>query len=485
MAMPNIQSQTADRISQTVNQSRKKQGKQEEDAMSSFMNILSQNMYSVPNAGNSASQTVKQDKVSSSTSAVKKDSTKDSSNSTVNGDAKKPEEKETNSVKSEKPEKAEHATESGSAEEKGDLTVSDVQEEEAPAMEVISQLESIIMQQITSALDISEEELKGLLDSMGLKLTDLLDTGNLKDFFTQLNGVEDMTALLTDENLSEQFTELLNKMNQIELPDDAGMTKEELTALLQTAQENAQNSVNTAVQTVQAEENVPEVQDEALDGKESSDAKLVVSVEKEVNKAGKETADSMQGETGQREQKQDTMEQNFQKFVDNLTTKGTQQVSQDTRAARVDMLQSIVDQVVEQIKVAVKPEATHMEIQLNPESLGKVSIEVIARDGKLTATFTAETEMAKAAIEGQLQTLKETLSNQGLKVEAIDVAVSDFESEFRQGKQQGDAENQPKQSRRHQINLDDFNENAADVTEEEVLAAKVLEQNGGSIDYTA
>jgi flagellar hook-length control protein FliK len=73
-------------------------------------------------------------------------------------------------------------------------------------------------------------------------------------------------------------------------------------------------------------------------------------------------------------------------------------------------MKEIVNQIVDKIKVVIKPEATSMEIQLNPENLGKVNLSVISKNGQLTAHFTTESQAAKEALESQMQTLKETLS---------------------------------------------------------------------------
>lgn len=64
-----------------------------------------------------------------------------------------------------------------------------------------------------------------------------------------------------------------------------------------------------------------------------------------------------------------------------------------------------------------------MEIALNPENLGKVNLLVSVREGVVTAKLVAENEQVKKALEGQLNVLKENMSNQGLKVEAVEVTV--------------------------------------------------------------
>ena len=96
-------------------------------------------------------------------------------------------------------------------------------------------------------------------------------------------------------------------------------------------------------------------------------------------------------------------------------------------------------------------------------------------------------EKEDPTIESQIQVLKDNLNNQGVKVEAIEVNVSQFG--FRQNTESGsDAQSQSKQQKKsgvRRINLDNFSEEAENVSDEEALAAKVLRDNGGTVDYTA
>ena len=73
-------------------------------------------------------------------------------------------------------------------------------------------------------------------------------------------------------------------------------------------------------------------------------------------------------------------------FVQNLVVKGqTQTMNVEAAAQRIETMRNIVEQVVEQIKVSIKPEATSMELQLNPENLGKINLSVASKDGQLNS----------------------------------------------------------------------------------------------------
>ena len=93
---------------------------------------------------------------------------------------------------------------------------------------------------------------------------------------------------------------------------------------------------------------------------------------------------------------------------------------------RMQQMIDIVNQVSEQIRTQVTPDTTSVEMQLNPENLGKVVLNVVAKNGVMTATFQVESDEAKHALESQMYTLKENLEAKNIKVEAVEVQVSDF-----------------------------------------------------------
>ena len=125
-----------------------------------------------------------------------------------------------------------------------------------------------------------------------------------------------------------------------------------------------------------------------------------------------------------------------------------------------------------------------MEMNLNPESLGKVNLVVAEKNGLLTAQFTVQNEIAKEALESQMQTLKENFTNQGLKVDAVEVLVSN--SPFSQDNMsEGSKEQQKSSGKKKNINLADLDLLDDDITEEDAMKIDIMSQNGNSVDYSA
>jgi flagellar hook-length control protein FliK len=152
----------------------------------------------------------------------------------------------------------------------------------------------------------------------------------------------------------------------------------------------------------------------------------------------------------------------------------------------------IMQQILDYIKVSVKPDMTSLQMQLNPEELGTLQIEVSNKNGMLTAQFTTQDEGVKAIIESQLIQLKENLNEQGLKVQAVEVTVAsqqfdrNLDKNGNQGSMQEENSNAPKkQIRRINLNELDMEEDLENADDAIRIAADMMARNGNTIDFMA
>lgn len=366
---------------------------------------------------------------------------------------------------------------------------------------VLSQLEQVILTNVAEQLGISEEDLSGQLEAMDMTAFDLLDTNNLKEFVLNFNGADSPVAFLMNEDLEKQLNDLSSLLD--ELPEEElGLSQQEISDLLSKAEQFLQmqeTPVATAEEFIGVQMD-KQVLDQDMPNEEGTITNselpetIPVTVVEEKSSTEKNNFQSEEfskdSQSGQKERNV-LPEKNatpLDTFVQNLSvhqTKNLENVEQVLEQTQI--MKDIVNQVVEQIKIAIKPESTSMELQLNPEHLGKISLTVVEKNGQMTASFIAQNHAAKEAIESQIQTLRENLNNQGLKVEAVEVTVSEFgfKQDTQTGKGADSQENGKNKSRsgRRKIDLNMLDE--GEVTEEEILAAKVLKDSGGSIDYTA
>lgn len=153
---------------------------------------------------------------------------------------------------------------------------------------------------------------------------------------------------------------------------------------------------------------------------------------------------------------------------------------------RMQQMVDIVNQVSEQIRSTVDATTTTLEMQLNPESLGKVLLTISSKEGVMTANFQVQSEEARQALESQMFQLRETLEAKNLKVESVDVQISDFSFN-----QSNEAEGQMKDNfggqGKKKFDFDVAEEEETEGVEEtpEQMRHRVMLEFGGSVDFTA
>ena len=98
---------------------------------------------------------------------------------------------------------------------------------------------------------------------------------------------------------------------------------------------------------------------------------------------------------------------------------------QDVLAKRGQLMHGneILSRIVENARIILDGSKSEMVMQLKPESLGKLSLKVVAEHGIVTAKFIVENSQVKHIIETNMQALKDALEEQGLKIEGLSVSV--------------------------------------------------------------
>ncbi|MCM1105658.1 MAG: flagellar hook-length control protein FliK [Blautia sp.] len=149
----------------------------------------------------------------------------------------------------------------------------------------------------------------------------------------------------------------------------------------------------------------------------------------------------------------------------------------------------IIEQIAEQVKVHISEAQSSIEMQLNPENLGKVYLQVTAKEGAVHAQLAAANEAVRQALEVQMAELKESLNQAGVKVDAIEVTVAshEFEQNLEQGaeREKQEGERAEEKSHRRNLKLDSLDELSGVISEEEALVAQMMRENGNSMDLSA
>ncbi|MCQ2537186.1 MAG: flagellar hook-length control protein FliK [Lachnospiraceae bacterium] len=356
-----------------------------------------------------------------------------------NQDVRAEEKAETNeSAKTEEPKDTEKASED--SEETKAVKTEENEKTDESAVEALSCLFVQITTVVTETLDITADELKSALDAMGIELRDLQDFGNLKELFSFVKCDGDVTKLLTDNNLLSELNALSDKLSeafselapdQLEMMDFEDIQKFVLDKLGVNKEENVEETVKNVSEENETEIHVAEAT--------SGDEKTVTIEFKKESGAGTHTGTKQERKSaaGDNESLKESFIGNLVKANDNMGIKF------DAQVVPVHDVREIANQILTQIKVNLKPEMKMLEMQLTPESLGKVKVQLSEANGVLTAKFTTESDIAKEAIESNLIHFKETLTEQGLKVDSVEVTVGNFSfdkndsgnnSEAREGK---------------------------------------------------
>lgn len=300
-------------------------------------------------------------------------------------------------------------------------------ENEMPTEEIAEKVTTLLQ----NVFGLSKEDVEDLLEQLGITPMDLIvdvtgaqqlqatgNTSNINALILEMHGVEDSSAMLVSDELTSDWTQITQGISEIleqvsEVPQDS---------------QDMQSFLQNLTDVIKENKNVPE----EYEGKENSESDMVVTsvvsdqntaVTVEVsNESGQSDAFAQDSQTGS--QPAAEAENSLPAFVDRLT-QAFEPGTENAEIRQVSM-QEIVDQVVNHIRIRVLPQTTSMELQLNPESLGRVHLSVSSNQGVATATLTVQNEMAKEALESQLVVLRENLESQGLKVESVEVNVSNF-----------------------------------------------------------
>ena len=362
-----------------------------------------------------------------------------------------------------------------------------------------------------------------LLDENFLSVMETLDhlaEGLMKDLNVDMNGLQELVAqmdlvtndteVLTDfqevledtlgnvENLEQQTkdsgeTEVSNKTETSEttkVPTEQVADENVETQNTQT-EENVQTEV-VAKETEVVEEQPKEKQEEGLEIKvekkeESSETKMQMNDSNEPN-FSQERGESQSGNS--------LLNHNANETI--VATQTTVNVSQVVEGQTVQQFSSylsadavqIMEQIVQQMRVTISNEITTMEMQMNPENLGKVYVNISSEEGVVNAQFHATNEVVKEALEAQIATLRESLNQAGVKVDSIEVTIAshEFERNLEQNHQnpeeQMNGREQNVQKRRN-LNLDSLDELTGMMTEEEALVAQIMKDNGNTVDFIA
>lgn len=385
---------------------------------------------------------------------------------------------------------------------------------EEAAEEILTEAVQEVKETIQEELGISEEELETIMSELGLTAADLLQPDTMQAIVMAAAGETDEMSILTDEGLYQNVQGLTaaaedivsdvkaqlqvddaafaDMLQQMEAPVEAeAVSMPEMTA------EDGVGPVIIAVQEQTAETEA--VQDPVAE--ESEVTEIRENADARFTEAAAGTEEEISPETGTQRRTSETGKESGNESRDGdshfLQSWGNAEVDTWTDNMVQEQIEipyesvdteNIMNQITEYIKIEAKPGMTEMELQLQPETLGTLHIHLSAKEGVITAQFTAESEAVKAVLEAQILQLKENLNQQGVKVEAVEVTVAshEFDRNFSENGEESSRYGEPKKKGIRKLQLhDNIPLEEMELSEEDRIAAEMMEQNGNTVDYTA
>ena len=315
---------------------------------------------------------------------------------------------------------------------------------------------------ISDILNVSDEDIEDVLEQNGMSMLDMLVTQNLQQLFVQLQGMEEFSDILTDDAANNLWTQLSGAVNDLNtmMCRDIQISPEQLAGNIENAMKQSDESDGGRQADMSAGSKADVADGISDDGTVTDEPVVVVNNETaSVNEGDSADGDSRgtDYESIRGDQILDDAskggagESLFSQFLDRIESAADADMSRTI--SNVQSMREIAGQVIEGVRINVKPDTTGFEIQLNPEHLGKVNVSIQLKDGVAVADFVVKDEMTRAALESQIQTLKDTFEDQGLKVESVEVTVSDFS--FKQDDNSWAGEEQDGDSSRRRFRTDD------------------------------
>ncbi len=394
---------------------------------------------------------------------------------------------------------------------------------EEKVTEKIEEVTDEIKNVIEDELDVTKEDIEKAMENLGLTAIDLLNPQHLAEVVAQLIGEDESLSLV----MSEDFKGILDIVTELtnQLLEETGFSLNDFKIVLKEMEkidptvaeipekflikpealsEEGKTTLDISVEAenVEKEAEVIETTGEMSKGifKEDKNETIISPEEITEGEVKEQVKIDVSSETD-----------NFQ-FQKQLTPK---EQTNDVRADAVVLNEpkfefnfnpeaevvtlptgervyttDIANQLVEQAKIFNSSEQTTMEMTLNPEGLGKIFMEVTQKGDEITAKIFTENDVVKQALESQMANLRLDFNQNGTKVTSIEVSVGthEFERNLEEGQQNNERQNeQAEQSSKRSkgINLNNLDELSGLMSEEDILIAQMMKDNGNTLDFQA
>lgn len=400
---------------------------------------------------------------------------------------------------------------------------------ESEVKKITDDISSQIVEKVTDDLDISEDELNNAMQLLGLTAMDLLNPANLSALYCEVTGnASDPQALVLNADFTALFNDVsqvasendaqLDLLSQLTASDDGEILDADIVSSADTTDTNeSTGSVNTPEKTVDSSyddtaasgQNINDTADEAVkvydgstqdssyqnsdEGTSSGETGNGITSDENTEKTqSKSQVDSSFDDSGERVLHHDDGAHSDNSVLhasvsEQLNTDTSFEMSQSQSRLRVDTT-DIIRQIVYSMSISNTTEESAINLQLTPESLGRMYINVSQKNSEISARIAVSNEAVKEALQTQMVNLKEALNNSGIRVNEVEITVASHE--FERNLEQGAANDSRQQESTNSYNGSNGSDSGIDSDmmqdrAEERLVTQIMRDKGNSVDFTA
>ena len=396
---------------------------------------------------------------------------------------------------------------------------------ESEVKKITDDISSQIVEKVTDDLDISEDELNNAMQLLGLTAMDLLNPANLAALYCEVTGnASDPQALVLNADFTALFNDVsqvasendaqLDLLSQLTASDDGEILDADIVSSADTTDTNeSTGSVNTPEKTVDSSyddtaasgQNINDTADEAVKVYDGSTQDSSYQNSDEGTSSGETGNGITSDENAEKTQVDSSFDDSGERVLhhddgahsdnsvphasvsEQLNTDTSFEMSQSQSRSRVDTT-DIIRQIVDSMSISNTTEESAINLQLTPESLGRMYINVSQKNSEISARIAVSNEAVKEALQTQMVNLKEALNNSGIRVNEVEITVASHE--FERNLEQGAANDSRQQESTNSYNGSNSSDSGIDSDmmqdrAEERLVTQIMRDNGNSVDFTA
>lgn len=360
-----------------------------------------------------------------------------------------------------------------------------------PSQEVMELLGSSLVQliqQIAEVVEMTPEQVQGVMSDLEIQPMELLERDGMSQLLLQLTDEQDFAQFLTDEGLYDKLQSVLTMQNRLFQQVESSLETAGSSLTVQEAfaafSESLSMSNLSQEDSAQADSTDAGGSDHDVTNLVDSDDERTKSLAEHENFHAKNNREksSHSSQNGDPYSFQQTVQWQGTQTDESLAVADVStEWSPDTR--------NIMKQIMDYMRLQVKPDLSNLQMQLHPASLGTLQIQLASRGGVVTAQFFTQNETVKAVLESQMIQLQESFAEQGIKVEAIEVAVQthQFERNLDQGENRQNQDGAAKQKRNRRVELSEAvnGDDSVALVQDETVQKEMALANGNLIDFSA